>query len=320
MTDGDITVLMALLRIPGAGNMAARRAVALAMNLGVSLGELPDISARELLERFPSPHTGQLASLFPQCTRDAQDQEARCLDRVLRSGVQVIACADCDYPDSLTRDLGNRAPALLFLAGDRELLDERAAAVVGARDVSRRGAMLASEAAATFTRAGIGVISGGAAGVDTAAHTAALKSGGKTVVVLPQGILTFRASRELLRAVEDGRAAVLSEFLPDMTWQTHAAVTRNATISALSNLVCVIEPKKQGGSVRTARYAIEHGKRVLVYCDPNHRDLAETLTRAGAGSLLDLEGQFDADYLIEQWDSAPAPPGGQAELFREDVN
>ena len=315
MTTGEIIVLMALLRIPGAGNMAARRAVALAANLGVALDALPEVPARELLERFPTSHAGQLASLLPQCTPDAQDKEARFLDRALHAGAQVIACADRDYPESLARDLGNRAPALLFLAGDRELLDERAAAVVGARDVSRRGAMLASETAATFARAGIGVVSGGAAGVDTAGHAAALKNGGKTVVVLPQGILTFRASRELLLAVEDGRAAVLSEFLPNMTWQTHAAVTRNATISALSNLVCVIEPKKQGGSVRTARYAIEHGKRVLVYCNPNHRDLAETLTRAGAGSLLDSEGQFDAEYLLQQWESAPAPSGGQSELF-----
>ncbi len=315
MTDGEIIVLMALLRIPGAGNMAARRAVALAKHLVVSLHELPEIPARELLERFPSNQTDQLATLLPQCTAVAQVHEGRFLDRVLHSGAQVITCADNDYPESLARDLGNRAPALLFLAGDRELLEAPAAAVVGARDVSRRGSILADETAAAFARAGVGVVSGGATGVDTAAHAAVLINGGKTVVVLPQGLLTFRGSRELLQAVEDGRAAILSEFLPDMTWQTHAAVTRNATISALANLVCVIEPKKQGGSVRTARYAIEHGKRVLVYCDPRHRDLADTLTRAGAGSLLDADGQFDAEYLLDQWNTAPTPAGGQAELF-----
>jgi DNA processing protein len=295
--------------------MAARRAVALAKHLGVSLNVLPDIPTRDLLERFPSTQTDQLASLLPQCTPEAQDQEARFLDRVLHSGAQMITCADSDYPESLARDLGNRAPALLFLAGDRELLDEHAAAVVGARDVSRRGAMLATETASAFAQAGIGVVSGGATGADSAAHAAALANGGKTVVVLPQGILTFRGSRELLHAIDDGRAAILSEFLPDMTWQTHAAVTRNATISALANLVCVIEPKKQGGSVRTARHAIEHGKRVLVYCDPSHRDLAKTLTSAGARSLLDSNGHFDAGYLLQQWETAPTPSGGQSELF-----
>lgn len=315
MTNDDIRVLMALLRIPGAGNMAARRAVALARDLGVSLNVLPDIPTRDLLQRFPSTRTDQLASLLPQCTPDAQEREARFLDRVFHSGANVITCADSDYPESLARDLGNRAPALLFLAGDCELLDERAAAVVGARDVSRRGATLATETASAFARAGIGVVSGGATGVDSAAHAAALANGGNTVVVLPQGILTFRGSRELLHAIDDGRAAILSEFLPDMTWQTHAAVTRNATISALANLVCVIEPKKQGGSVRTARLAIEHGKRVLIYCDPSHRDLARTLTSAGAGTLLDPDGHFDTEYLLQQWESAPTPSGGQSELF-----
>jgi DNA protecting protein DprA len=315
MTNDEIRVLMALLRIPGAGNMAARRAVALAKHLGASLNTLPEIPTRDLLEHFPSTQTDQLASLLSQCTPDAQDREARFLDRVFHSGAQAITCADSDYPESLARDLGNRAPALLFLAGDRELLDERAAAVVGARDVSRRGAALATETASAFARAGIGVVSGGATGVDSTAHAASLANGGKTVVVLPQGILTFRGSRELLQAIEDGRAAILSEFLPDMTWQTHAAVTRNATISALANLVCVIEPKKQGGSVRTARHAIEHGKRVLIYCDPSHRDLARTLTSAGSGTLLDPDGQFDAEYLLRQWETAPTPSGGQSELF-----
>ncbi|GMV92057.1 MAG: hypothetical protein AMXMBFR82_18350 [Candidatus Hydrogenedentota bacterium] len=315
MTTNEVAVLMALLRIPGAGTVSARRAVALAAHLGVPLDALPLIPTRQLLEQFPTSQTDQLASFLPQCTGEACDHEVRFLDRILRSGAQVITCADGDYPDSLARDLGNRAPALLFLAGDRELLEAPSAAVVGAREVSRRGAMLAGETAAVFAGAGINVVSGGATGVDSAAHATALAHGGTTVVVLPQGLLPFRGSRELLQAVEDGRAAILSEFLPDMTWQTHAAVTRNATISALSNLVCVIEPKKQGGSVRTARLAIEHGKRVLVYCDAQHLDLGTTLTRSGAVSLLDAEGQFNPEYLLQQWNSAPAQSAGQTELF-----
>lgn len=317
MTTNEVAVLMALHRIPGAGTVSARRAVALASHLGVTLDALPLIPTRELLEQFPTSQTDQLASFLPHCAGEACDREVRFLDRILRSGAQVITCADGDYPESLARDLGNRAPALLFLAGDRELLETPSAAVVGAREVSRRGAILAGETAAAFARAGINVVSGGATGVDSAAHAAALAHGGTTVVVLPQGLLTFRGSRELLQAVEDGRGAILSEFLPDMTWQTHAAVTRNATISALSNLVCVIEPKKQGGSVRTARLAIEHGKRVLVYCDPAHQDLGATLVCSGAAPLLDAEGQFATEYLLQQWRSAPAPFGGQTELFYE---
>lgn len=315
MSHEEIATLMALLRLPGAGNGAARRALAFAGSQGVSLAELAGQPSRELLERFPVAATAPLATHLARCTAPKREKEHRLLDRIVQSGAQAIGIADSDYPLGLSKALGPQAPVLIFLAGDRELLDVPAAAVVGARDVSERGGMLAAECAATFARAGICVVSGGATGADSAAHGAALAAGGKTVVVSPQGLLTFRGSRELLHAMDEGRAMVVSEFLPDMSWQTHAAVTRNATISALSNVVCVVEPKKQGGSIRTARLAFEQGKRVLVYCAPSHREIADTLTRAGALSLLNEDGQFDAAYLLAQWESAPTPSGGQGELF-----
>lgn len=315
MLKEEIATIMTLLRVPGAGNKAARRAMALARSANLSLHALTELSAREIVERFPGTGEDHIVLLLSQCVPLSRETELRLLARVEQSGAQVLTCADSDFPQALARDLGNRAPALLFLAGDRELLDEPAVAIVGAREVSERGAMLAAECARTFARAGLCIVSGGAAGVDTAAQGAALDEGGKTVVVLPQGLLTFRGPRQLLQAIADGRAAILSEFLPDMTWQTHAAVTRNGTISALSRLVCVIEPKKQGGSVRTARCAIEQGKRALIYCAPGYQAVGRALRQAGAGSLLDAEGQFDSGYLLAQWESAPAPPEGQGELF-----
>ncbi len=315
MSHEETVALMALLRLPGAGNGAARRAIALARSLDVSVDAIAGLSPRELLDRYPAVEATPLTELLARCTATRRERERRMLDRVLQSGAQVVTVSDLDYPAALTRHLGVRAPVLLFLAGHRELLDEPSAAVVGARDVSERGAMLAAECAATFGRAGICVVSGGAAGVDSAAHGGALEAGGKTVVVLPQGLLTFRGSRDLLQAIDDGYAAVVSEFLPDMSWQTHAAVTRNATICALSNLICVIEPKKQGGSIRTARFAFEQCKRVLICCAPTYREIADTLTRAGALPILDEGGQFNGVRLLAQWESAPAPSGGQGELF-----
>ena len=108
------------------------------------------------------------------------------------------------------------------------------------------------------------VVSGGAAGVDWAAHDAALQSGGSTVIFLPQGILVYEMSSAWREAMDEGRLLLASEYLPDAPWRTYAAVSRNALIAAQARLVCVIEPRKQGGSLLTARHAVDQGKQVLV--------------------------------------------------------
>jgi predicted Rossmann fold nucleotide-binding protein DprA/Smf involved in DNA uptake len=118
-----------------------------------------------------------------------------------------------------------------------------------------------------------------------------------------------------MEAAEEGRAAIVSEFAPDSRWHTHAAVTRNATISALSRLVCVIEPRKTGGSVRTARCGLEQGKQVLVHGSRDPESPIAALRRAGAGSLLDEQGQFSGARLQDRWRNPPATSASQADLF-----
>jgi DNA processing protein len=244
-----------------------------------------------------------------------RERAAGMLEQAAKAGVTTLTCGDADYPPLLTRHLGEARPPLLFVLGDLELMDGPSAGVVGTRKPSDGGRFLAEGCAESFAAHGIPVVSGGARGVDSIAHAAALDSGGKTLVVLPQGLLSYRGPAALREAVDEGRAALLSEFVPDAEWETYAAVTRNATISALSRMVCVIEPKKRGGSIRTARCALEQGKRVLVHVAPGQASVARTLATGGARNLLDADGQFSSDYLIDQWESAPEPPQGQGELF-----
>jgi predicted Rossmann fold nucleotide-binding protein DprA/Smf involved in DNA uptake len=142
-----------------------------------------------------------------------------------------------------------------------------------------------------------------------------LRNGGKTVVVLPQGILTYRGPALLFDAIQDGRAAVVSEFAPDMAWETHAAVTRNTTISAFSLLVCVIEPKKTGGSVRTARCALAQGKRVLVYPARGCASVVQSLSNGGALELVEGLLPVGLDELADLWRTACVHPREQETLL-----
>ena len=107
----------------------------------------------------------------------------------------------------------------------------------------------------------------------------------------------------------------LSEFPPDMGWETHAAVTRNATISAMSRLLCVIEPKKTGGSIRTARCALAQGKLVLVYPAQGFAAVAQTLARAGALELVGGASPVRLEALPDLWRNATVHLRGQTTLF-----
>lgn len=314
MQSTETAAILALLLSPGTGPVAVGRMMAAARFTDQPISALLDVPIRELLEMLP-PGLEDVAADVSRCDARYRERAARLLEQVAEAGATALTVDDSEYPASLSRFLGETAAPLLFVLGDTELLARPAAAVVGASSVSKRGARLAAASAKAFGREGIVVVSGGAQGVDSAAHEAALATGGETVVVLPQGLLTYRAPAELFEAIDEGRAAIVSEFVPDAMWETHAAVTRNATISALSRLVCVVEPKKTGGSIRTARYAVEQGKRVTVYCPGGPESPGETLARAGALDLLSPSGRFSARHLLDMWHSAPEPPVGQTELF-----
>ena len=105
------------------------------------------------------------------------------------------------------------------------------------------------------------------------------------------------------------------ELVPDAPWTVHAAVTRNATIAALSRVLCVIEPRNTGGSIRTARAALAQGKRVLVYSPDGYAPEPEFLAYPGVAEFLDPDGCLDLGALLESWNAPPQPSEGQGALF-----
>jgi DNA processing protein len=128
---------------------------------------------------------------------------------------------------------------------------------------SEKGRKAARDAAHAIASHGAIVVSGGAVGVDWAAHDAMVLSGRQTLVILPQGIATYPLPGRWRYAREEGRLLLVSPYLPNASWRTHAAVSRNALISAQAQLVCVIEPRSQGGSILTTRHAVNQQKAVF---------------------------------------------------------
>jgi DNA processing protein len=182
-----------------------------------------------------------------------------------RQHLDVRTIFDATYPSNLLSIFNN--PPWLFVKGvwndDR---DSRSIAVVGTRKPTPEGIRRARIAATKFATAEITVISGLAAGIDTAAHTAALDARGRTVAVMGTGINTVypkENARLATRIVESG-GALVSQFMPSQPPTQWTFPMRNVVMSGLSAATLVIEASATSGAKSQARHALEHGRTVFL--------------------------------------------------------
>ncbi|NUM56169.1 MAG: DNA-processing protein DprA [Candidatus Hydrogenedentes bacterium] len=314
MEPRDIAALLALMRVEGAGNATGRRALSMAQFLGITVSEAIATDPRDLLLQLPANAFDAVLLAARQVNADSLALAKRHAARILHHGVRCSAFTDENYPELLSLHLGETAPALIWCAGNFDLLRAYSAGIVGTRTPSHTGEGIAADCARLFAREGICVVSGGADGIDTAAHRAALDANGSTVIVLPQGIRRYSFPAYVRDAIESNQCVLISQFDPEMAWQTHAAVTRNATIAALSKLVCVIEPRHMGGSMRTAAHTHEQSKPLFHYCESKRGAPYQSLTQYRASPLLSNGSSLDSHALLEAWRAAPGVKSQQAEF------
>lgn len=195
---------------------------------------------------------------------DLDDTVATYCDRLARTAedVTVVPLGDDRYPDSVRRQ---NAPVVLFAQGDLDLLTAGSVSFTGSREANDAALAWTAETSATLAAAGYVVVSGGALGVDTAAHEAALDAGGGTVAVLPGGLTdpTPAANAELFDRVRT-EGLLLSQNLPDEEPTRFDYLERNATNSALSRALVVGAAGASGGTMSQYRDAVSQGRDVFV--------------------------------------------------------
>jgi DNA processing protein len=178
-------------------------------------------------------------------------------------GIAVVTVLDDEYPANL-RTIHNRPP-LLFVRGRLNPADERSVAVVGTRKPSEDGLRYAHEVAVGLSEADYTVVSGLAAGIDTAAHVSTLNRGGRTVAVIGTGIRrAYPAGNAELQGRIATEAAVVSQFWPDAPPTKTSFPMRNVVMSGLSRATVVVEAADQSGARMQARFALEHGRPVFL--------------------------------------------------------
>ena len=208
-------------------------------------------------------HTLHPESLMPSEEDTAPlEESAEELSRWGGEGLTFLSALDSRFPKHLRQMAA--CPPFLFARGD--LLDnDPAVAVVGSRDLSPRGLSLAGQVAEGLVAEGFSIASGLAAGVDAAAHEAALGAGGRTVAFIATGINnSYPAVNRDLQAAIAERGLVLSQFWPDAPPQKANFLQRNALIAAYSLAAVVIEAGENSGARNLARQAVKQGRPLIM--------------------------------------------------------
>lgn len=214
------------------------------------------------------------------------------------NGWSIITFDDQQYPQRL-REIPN-PPAVLYVDGTLPDIDNTVAiGIVGTRKASDYAVKVANLMSRAISTCNALVISGGALGVDTAAHNGALSAGGKTVVVMGCGLGTsYLNENKQLRQTVRQNGALVTEYPPFTKASKFTFPLRNRIISGLSLGVLVVEAGIKSGSLITANYANEQGRDV--YAIPS--SILDT-NFEGSNKLID-DGATVAtkpEYLIERY-------------------
>lgn len=201
-------------------------------------------------------------ALSPTERKRATVDSLEALQAAVRLGVTSVGFSEYSEPLKNWQD----NPPGLFVWGDWKCALEPTVAIVGTRGASTYGKAVSTKFAEAFAKAGVTVISGGAIGIDAAAHKGAIAAGGSTIAALAGGIdrLYPALHRGLFQQIRSGHGCLVSQFACGTKPDAYRFLGRNLLIAALSMAVVVVEAPERSGAIHTAHRANELGRQVFV--------------------------------------------------------
>lgn len=292
---------LALKSVPGIGNLMFNRLVG-------------EIGSPQAVLEAPAGRLARVSGMTPRLVRAIRgyrypDRVFMEIERCAKKGFRIITQTSPDYPALLLHIPD--PPPLLYCYGAMAATQCHIA-MVGSRKATAYGKLNAKTLAGELAAEGIGVVSGMARGIDTAAHIGALEGGGRTVAVLGSGLECVYPAENLKlshRIAENG--AVISEFALDAKPEPHHFPQRNRIISGMALGTVVVEAADRSGSLITARLAAEQGREVFAVPGSIHAATARgthNLIRQGA-KLVENAGDI-IEEIAPQLSALPDQPPG----------
>ena len=259
---------------------------------------------RELLQKFPDPEDLYHSELQegdpnypPQVIQALSEKDLTQAYQIRQQcrelSIRIIAYQDAEYPEQL-RNISD-PPLVLYCKGKMpDFSAQPVIGVVGTRKATATGRSTARDISQELAACGALVVSGGAAGIDAAAHQGALAENTSTVAVLGCGVdVVFpKTNRKLLERIEEN-GCLLSEYPPGTPSLPWHFPERNRIISGLSHGILVVEAPKKSGALITAKIALEQDRDVFAV-----PGAVNNYASAGSNALL-CEG---AGAVLSGWD------------------
>ncbi len=234
-------------------------------------------------------------------------------EQLQHEGYELIPITSADYPQTLKDNFKpTHSPSLLYVKGNRQILHEKSVAIVGSREASDIALEFTDHIAKMATRDFKVVVSGFARGVDKQALDSALKYTGQSIIVLPQGIMTFSTGfKTYYKQIIDGDVLVISTFHPRASWKTELAMARNTVIYGLADEIYVAESSDKGGTWSGVIDGLRKKRKIYVRKpEPDEENANDLLIEKGAhpvdlyGNLILDEAalkarELDAEYGIK---------------------
>ncbi len=214
-------------------------------------------------------------------------------ESLLNEGYELIPIISPEYSNTLKENLKDKySPPLLYIKGDKQILQEKSIAIVGSRDASQISLNFADNIAKRASKENKVVVSGFAKGVDKQALDSILKYNGQSIIVLPQGIATFDSGfRTYYKPLIGGKLLVLSVFPPKATWNKGYAMARNPIIYGLANEIYVAESSEKGGTWSGAVDGLKKGRNIYIRISSEEENNANRLLIGKGGIAVDNFGE-----------------------------
>ncbi|MDP8289436.1 MAG: DNA-processing protein DprA [Candidatus Susulua stagnicola] len=221
------------------------------------IDEILKVDAKRLKE-VPYLQNKDVEKILSGRTSAILDRELELIDK---EGIDCLDIFDQDYP-SLLKEIEN-PPIVLYLKGNRKILEKFLFAIVGSRKPTSYGISIAGDFSDQLSRKGIVIVSGLARGIDTIAHKKAIK-GGETIAVLGSGLLNIYPRENKDLALEIATSGLVISEYPILTSPlSENFPRRNRIVSGISQGVLVVEAASRSGALITAHLACEQNRDVF---------------------------------------------------------
>ncbi|WP_218210922.1 DNA-processing protein DprA [Xanthomonas euvesicatoria] len=283
-------VLLQLSMLPGVGPVTLRKIVALGLKDDFSI---------DAIARASAPISKALAD--EKSWSRALELTDQQLDALEEHAARLLSVFDPDYPALLEQSKDD--PALLYVKGNLADPKQRSVAIIGTREPTEHGEIIAKRFTEFFSKNGWSVVSGLALGCDAIAHQSAVLAGGHTIAVLAHGLQTIAPTKHkrLAEEILDAGGALVTQYPFGRGAIPQQFVQRDKTQAAMAEGVVMIQSGLKGGSLHASRASVSN-KRWLAVPFPTVKDIDADQPKIRANLMLAEGSDEEKLALLQQED------------------